>query len=148
MNGCNNVGTNTLATHIEDFIHGIINLVKDDSLISPSFHPMVDGINDSDFSSHGCNCNLFNECPVDPLGNISSSTNILTEILRDPRTLLMSSKVFFTSKSIAPSVRDLRNFSSVLKEFTFAHKLSPVNLIFVGGPRCGKTETAQLVAKM
>ena len=122
--------------------------MKDDSLLSPSFHPLVDGINDPDFSSHGCNCNLFNECPVDSLGNISSSTNILPEILRDPRTLLMSSKVFFLSKSIVQSARNFRNFPSVLKEFTVAHKLLPVNLIFVGGPRCGKTETAQLVAKM
>ena len=157
INGCNNVRNNTLAIHFNDFIEGIINLIKDDSHKSPSFHPMVDRIKDVESSSHGCNCNLFNEIPVDMMGNISTSTNVLTEILNDPRILLMSSKIFFTSKLIpalpsssssSSTIRIPKNFPSVLNEFTMAHKLTPVKMIFIGGPRCGKTETALLVAKM
>ena len=139
--------TNALAMHFRDFIERIVTLVVDDSLPSPSYHPLVDGIIDADSSTDRFNCDLLHGCPLDAQGNIAASSDAVERTIRDPTVLLMSAKVFFTGKSLNAPTSFRHSFQSVWKEFTVIHKFTPCNLVIVGGPQCGQTEAAMLIAK-
>ena len=143
-----NARYNILAIHFENFINAIINLIEDDSCASPSYHPIVDGIKDPGSTLRSSNCELFHDSAFDSPGNIKATGDVMMETIRDPRKIFLSSKVFFSSKFVDYPNKVYRNFPSLFREFTVIHKLASCNIILVGGPQCGQTESAQLMAKM
>lgn len=69
--------------------------------------------------------------------------------MTNSRNLLLSSKVTFnpfSAQSFIYPNKVYRNYPIIWREFITAHELTPLALLVVGKPQCGKTETAHDIA--
>ena len=148
LRGDNDQHSNTLAIHIDDFVEGILQLVFDESLPSPSCIALIDNMEEIESSTPSRNCNMINKCPLNSQGEIEVSEDAIAEIISDPKKILLSAKVFFKLNNTFPSNKRPRDFPTVWGEYVAAHGLTPSNLILAGGPQCGQTEAGKQVAKM
>lgn len=120
----------------------------DNSLPSPSYIALIDNIDETESNTPERNCNMLRKCPLNSHGKIEVSEDAISEIISDPKKLLLSAKVFFKLNPTFPPNKCPKDFPTVWGEFTAAHCLTPSNLILAGGPQCGQTEAGKQIAKM
>ena len=144
VGGDYSITDNSLQIHCDDFFNTVLHLVDASCYLSPSYFPLVDGIPECAQRSQGpCN-NSMQDNHLDRCQNIARGG----QVSWDPKCALLSSKLKFVNSSASLPKRRCRNFLTIWKEFTECHGLVPFNMMFVGGPQCGQTETAKAVSKM
>ena len=138
------ISNNSLQIHCDDFFNTVLHLVDASCYLSPSYFPLVDDVPECTQRSQGpCN-NSMQDDHLDRYQNIAGGG----QVSWDPKCALLSSKLKFVNSSASLPKRRCRNFLTIWKEFTECHGLVPFNMMFVGGPQCGQTETAKAVSKM
>lgn len=145
VGGDHSITKNSLQIHCDDFFNTVLHLVDAScSYLSPSYFPLVDGGPECAHRSQGPYNNNMHDNHLDRCQNIAGGE----QVSWDPKRALLSSKLKFVNSSASLPKRRCRNFLTMWKEFTESHGLVPFNMMFVGGPQCGQTETAKAVSKM
>jgi hypothetical protein len=136
--------SNSLQVHCDDFFNTVLHLMDAGCYPSPSYFPLVEGVLASAQKGQGLGDAFMQHRHLDSCGNITAGEGVLW----DPKSALLTSNLKFNISSATLPKLTCRSFPTIWKEFTSTQGLVPHNLMFVGGPQCGQTETAKAVAMM
>lgn len=135
---------NSLQVHCDDFFNTVLHLMDAGCYPSPSYFPLVEGVPAPVQKGQRLGDTFMQHRHLDSCGNMTGGE----QVLWDPKSAFLTSKLkFYISSATLPKLT-CRNFATTWKEFTSTQGLVPHNLMFVGGPQCGQTETAKAVAMM
>ena len=142
--GDHSITNSSLQIHCDDFFDTVLHIVDADCYPSPSYFSLVDCVPDSAQSSQGPSDNSVKHYHLDRYVD----RTVGEQASWDPKSAFLSSKVTFINSSNSLPKKTSRKFPVIWEEFTNSHGLMPYNLMFVGGPQSGQTETAKAVSKM
>jgi hypothetical protein len=136
--------SNSLQVHCDDFFSTVLHLMHAGCYPFPSYFPLVEGVLTSAQKGQEPGDTFMQHRNLDSCGNMTGGEGFLW----DPKSAFLNSKLKFTISSATLPKLTSRSFPTIWKEFTSTQGLVPHNLMFVGGPHCGQTETAKAVAMM